>query len=179
MTALRPEPQTLLTVYAAMLSGSPAFSAAWRAGFCPRPAWRTLPTITSSIRSAGALARRRASAMAKAPSCGAGTSARPPRYLPIGVRTADRIRASLMFRSSKETGFHRHCTERPLGNRKASHAEPGRRRGRGGAEERRERTERVFPRRRGAPDYPLRFFLCAPLRLPGSARDAFLFHRGR
>ncbi len=48
ITALRPEPQTLLTVKAATETGSPALSAACRAGFCPTPACSTLPMITSS-----------------------------------------------------------------------------------------------------------------------------------
>ena len=43
MTAFSPEPHTLLTVYAAMVSGSPAISAACRAGFWPTPACTTLP----------------------------------------------------------------------------------------------------------------------------------------
>ena len=57
ITALSPEPHTLLTVNAAIESGSPAFSAACRAGFCPTPAWITLPKITSSTWSSGARAR--------------------------------------------------------------------------------------------------------------------------
>ena len=49
MTALSPEPHTLLTVKAAMVSGSPAFRAACRAGFWPSPAWMTFPKMASSI----------------------------------------------------------------------------------------------------------------------------------
>src|SRR5207253_3120212 len=45
-------------------------------------------------------ARASASRTTTAPSSTAGTSARPPRYLPMGVRTADRITASLMFAPS-------------------------------------------------------------------------------
>src|SRR5262245_25131587 len=52
--------------------------------------------MTSSTRSAGTLARRSASRRTSAPSCGAGKSARPPRYLPIGVRTAASKTGSLM-----------------------------------------------------------------------------------
>ena len=48
ITAFRPEPQTLLMVMAPTLSGRPAFSAAWRAGAWPTPAWSTLPMIASS-----------------------------------------------------------------------------------------------------------------------------------
>src|SRR5262249_26041650 len=107
-TALRPEPHTLLTVKAAMVSGRPALRAACRAGFWPTPAWMTLPRMTSSTRSAGTRARRRASATATAPSCGAGTSARLPRYLPMGVRAAERTKASGMA-ASFYLAFARGC----------------------------------------------------------------------
>ena len=96
ITAFKPEPHTLLTVKAAMESGRPAFRAACRAGFWPRPAWRTQPMITSSTRSGGARRGAAPRARATAPSSGAGTSARAPRYLPIGVRTAERRKASDM-----------------------------------------------------------------------------------
>ena len=56
ITAFSPEPQTLLMVVALTPSGSPAFSAAWRAGAWPAPACRTWPMIASSIRS-GAMPR--------------------------------------------------------------------------------------------------------------------------
>ena len=55
ITAFRPEPQTLLTVVALTPSGSPPFSAAWRAGACPAPAWMTWPMIASST-DAGSIA---------------------------------------------------------------------------------------------------------------------------
>ena len=42
------ETQTRLTVIAGTLSGMPALSSAWRAVFWPRPAWMTLPKMTSS-----------------------------------------------------------------------------------------------------------------------------------
>ena len=96
MAALRPEPQTLLTVYAAIESGRPAFSAVCRAGFWPRPAWITLPKIASSIWSGFTLARLIASLSAIAPSSGAESSARPPRNFPIGVRAAAKMKASGM-----------------------------------------------------------------------------------
>ena len=44
--ATSPERQTLLTVSAGTLSGMPAVTAAWRAGFCPAPACRTWPMST-------------------------------------------------------------------------------------------------------------------------------------
>ena len=46
--ARNPEPHTKLTVIAGTASGSPAANAAWRAGFMPCPACRTLPSTTSS-----------------------------------------------------------------------------------------------------------------------------------
>ncbi len=48
MTAWSPDPQTLLTVIALSVSGSPALSPACRAGFWPRPACRTQPMMHSS-----------------------------------------------------------------------------------------------------------------------------------
>ena len=48
ITALSPEPQTLLTVVAPTAGGRPAPMAACRAIFCPSPAPITLPMITSS-----------------------------------------------------------------------------------------------------------------------------------
>ena len=44
--ALSPLAQTLLTVVQGMESGSPAPRAAWRAGACPNPDWRTQPMYT-------------------------------------------------------------------------------------------------------------------------------------
>ena len=49
ITAWSPEPQTLFTVCALSVSGRPAFSPACRAGFWPRPAWRTQPMRHSSM----------------------------------------------------------------------------------------------------------------------------------
>src|SRR3954468_12664345 len=91
MTAFNPDPQTLLIVSAATRSGSPPWSAAWRAGFCPRPAETTLPMMHSSTIPGSMPARRTASAMASAPSCGAVNPFSAPRNLPVGVRTAETI----------------------------------------------------------------------------------------
>src|SRR5438552_7486393 len=55
--------------------------------------------MTSSICATGTRARFRASVRAIAPSWGAGTSARAPRYLPIGVRAADTMKASAISAS--------------------------------------------------------------------------------
>ena len=62
--------QTRLTVIAGTLSGMPALSSAWRAVFWPRPAWMTLPKMTSSSWSPVTPARFSASFMATAPSSG-------------------------------------------------------------------------------------------------------------
>ena len=48
LTAFSDDAQTLLTVNAGTLVGSPAFSAAWRAGIWPMPAVITVPMITWS-----------------------------------------------------------------------------------------------------------------------------------
>ena len=84
ITAFRPEPQTLLIVSAATWSASPPLSAAWRAGFCPLPAWMTLPMMHSSTSAGSMPARATASRTASAPSCGAVKSLSAPRNLPVG-----------------------------------------------------------------------------------------------
>src|SRR5688500_184554 len=96
ITAFRPEPQTLLMVVALTPSGSPAFSAAWRAGAWPAPAWRTWPMIASSIFSTATPDRSTAARMATAPSSVAGVVERPPPNLPMGVRAAERRYTSRM-----------------------------------------------------------------------------------
>src|SRR4051812_28018321 len=88
ITALSPEPQTMLTVRAATRSGSPPRSAACRAGFWPRPAPTTLPMMHWSTCRESIPARRTASATTIAPSSGALKSLSAPRNLPVGVRTA-------------------------------------------------------------------------------------------
>src|SRR6266481_8110513 len=90
-TAFNPEPQTLLMGIAATRGSHPPFSAAWREGFCPSPAWTTLPRIASSICFVSSPARRAASATTLPPSSGAEKLDRPPWNLPTGVRTAERI----------------------------------------------------------------------------------------
>ena len=61
------ETQTRLTVMAGTSSGMPALSSAWRAVFWPRPAWMTLPKMTSSSCSPVTPARLSASFMTIAP----------------------------------------------------------------------------------------------------------------
>ena len=56
-TARRPEPQSWLRPQAVFSCGTPAFIAAWRAGFWPWPAVRIWPRMTSSTSPALDLAR--------------------------------------------------------------------------------------------------------------------------
>src|SRR5437016_4932610 len=88
ITACSPEPHTLLTVTAPTRSGRPADNAAWRAGFCPRPAEITLPMMTSSMSAGTRPARFTASAIAVLPSLTASTFRKARPYLPTGVREA-------------------------------------------------------------------------------------------
>src|SRR5438445_5266972 len=97
MTAFKPEPQTLLTVSAAMVSGRPPRSAAWRAGFWPSPALTTFPMMHSSTACGSRPARRTASATTSAPSRVAASDFSVPRNLPVGVRTAETMTVSLTF----------------------------------------------------------------------------------
>ena len=84
MTALRPEPQTLLTVTAGMSSGTPPPMAAWRAGACPSPAVTTLPMMTSSISPVGiSPARSIAARITRAPSSVAERGESAPKKRPV------------------------------------------------------------------------------------------------
>ena len=68
IAAFMPEPHILLIVVAPVASGSPAPSAAWRAGAWPWPAGSTQPISTSSIASGATPARSTAARIAAAPS---------------------------------------------------------------------------------------------------------------
>src|SRR6266542_5921504 len=94
MIAFRPEPHTRLIVVALVVSCSPAFSAAWRAGAWPAPPWRTWPMRTSSTWSVGTPARSTAARMATPPRVVAGVVERAPPNLPIGVRAAETMKTS-------------------------------------------------------------------------------------
>src|SRR5262249_2213161 len=85
--ACAPEPQTRLTVSAGMLTGSPAWTAACRAGFILLPAWTTLPMTTVSTSSGRSFARVTAAPITMAPRAGAVTSLSEPPKVPIAVRT--------------------------------------------------------------------------------------------
>src|SRR6476659_8295999 len=88
MTALSPEPHTLLTVTALTVAGMPDLSNACRAGAWPTPPWMTLPMMTSWTSPAGTPDRSNAAVMATAPSSGAESGASEPRNFPIGVLAA-------------------------------------------------------------------------------------------
>src|SRR5262245_39183828 len=85
--ACAPEPQTRLTVSAGIVTGSPAWTAACRAGFIFVPAWTTLPMTTLSTSSGRSFARTTAAPIATEPRVGAGTSLSEPPKVPIAVRT--------------------------------------------------------------------------------------------
>src|SRR5262249_21355891 len=85
--ACAPEPHTRLTVSAGPVTGSPAWTAACRAGFILVPACTTLPMTPVSTSSARIPARPTAAPIATAPRLGAGTSLRLPPKVPIAVRT--------------------------------------------------------------------------------------------
>ncbi len=91
MTALSPDPQTLLMVMAGTEAGIPPRMAACRAGACPPPAPTTFPMITSSTAPGSIPALLTASRTVRAPSSVAGSVERPPRNRPMGVRTPERI----------------------------------------------------------------------------------------
>src|SRR5262249_23875739 len=85
--ACAPEPQTRLTVSAGVVTGSPAWTAACRAGFILVPAWTTLPMTTVSTSSGRMFARVTAAVIATEPRVGAGTSLSEPPKVPNAVRT--------------------------------------------------------------------------------------------
>ena len=89
--------QTLLTVSEGSEIGSPAPTAAWRAGACPAPAWSTWPMIAYSTSSSATSTRSSAARIAIAPSSVASYPASLPPSLPNGVRTAETITERAMF----------------------------------------------------------------------------------
>ena len=78
IAAFMPEPHILLMVVQPTPSGSPAPSAAWRAGAWPWPADSTLPMMTSCTSSGFSPARSTAALIAAAPSSGAVTFLKSP-----------------------------------------------------------------------------------------------------
>ena len=80
---------TLLIVSAGVSIGSPAPTAACRAGACPAPACSTWPMITYSGSPGSRPIRSSAAVIAIAPSWVASYFASPPPSFPNGVRTAE------------------------------------------------------------------------------------------
>src|SRR5437870_10196112 len=83
-------------VIAATSGRRPPRSAAWRAGFWPKPAETTFPSITSSTCSGARPARSTAAFTTIAPSCVALIVFKAPWNFPIGVRTALMMTGSFM-----------------------------------------------------------------------------------
>ena len=87
-TARRPLPHNWLTPKAVFSWGTPAFIAAWRAGFWPCAAQRICPRMTSSTSAASTCAALSAALIAAAPNSCAGVSAKAPLKAPTAVRFA-------------------------------------------------------------------------------------------
>ncbi len=87
--ARMPEPHIFESVTAPVDSGSPAPSAAWRAGAWPWPAIRQLPISTSLTASPVTPARSTAALIATLPSWCAASALKSPSRPPIGVRAAE------------------------------------------------------------------------------------------
>ncbi len=97
ITALSPEPHTLLIVIHSTVSGNPANKAACRAGACPTPAVRMQPIITSSMSLFLSPARLIASSTTIAPRRVADNELRLPPKEPIGVLQPLAITTSRIF----------------------------------------------------------------------------------
>lgn len=78
----------MLTPYAGTVIGNPAWIEAWRAGFCPWPAVKTWPKMTSEMSVGSMLDRRRTSRMTTVPRSLAGVVERVPMKVPTAVRAA-------------------------------------------------------------------------------------------
>src|SRR5438105_12768200 len=94
-----PEAQAMLTVYAGTSFGTPLRMEIWRAGLGPPPAWRALPKMVCWTCSGAMPARSMAALAAMAPISAAVNDASEPPNLPIGVRTAERIRTEFTVHS--------------------------------------------------------------------------------
>ena len=89
------EPQTWLRPKAVFSCGTPAFIAAWRAGFWPCAAARIWPRMTSSTSAASTLRSSSAALTTTAPSSWAGVLAKAPLNEPTAVRAALTMTMSL------------------------------------------------------------------------------------
>src|SRR5476649_1056864 len=101
MTALSPEPHTLLMVIPGTLCGNPALMTVWRAGFWPAPAVNTWPMMTSLTASAGTPACASKPLTTWAPRSTAEVLASVPPNLPTAVRAAATMTISDMFTPSQ------------------------------------------------------------------------------
>src|SRR5262245_20177170 len=91
MTVFIPDPHILLTVVHGTDCGSPAPSAACRAGAWPRPAGSTQPISTSLMSCGSTPTGETAGCVAAAPSAGADNGPHTPWNPPIAVRTLETI----------------------------------------------------------------------------------------
>ena len=87
-TARKPEPHSWFMPQAGASTGMPALMEACRAGFCPAPADRIWPRMTSDTSPASTRARSSAALMATLPRSCAGMLASVPLNAPTGVRAA-------------------------------------------------------------------------------------------
>src|SRR4051794_20502896 len=94
-TARIEDAHTLFTVSAGTSIGSPAATAACRAGAWPAPAWSTWPMITYSTSLPSRPTRSSAERMTTEPSSVAERFAKPPPRRPNGVRTAETMTVRL------------------------------------------------------------------------------------
>ena len=93
--ACSPDPHSRLTVSAGVSTGTPAYSAMWRARYgASFPVWMTLPTTTSSTAAAGTPVRSKAARAAATPRSTAEMSCSAPPKVPKGVLAPPRIRTS-------------------------------------------------------------------------------------
>src|SRR5512142_2301561 len=105
--------QTLLIVSAGVSTGSPAPTAAWRAGAWPAPPWSTCPMITYSGSVGSIPTRSSAARIANAPSSVARCCLRPPPRRPKGVRTAAMMTVLAMPRAYR-AGMRQRTVERDV-----------------------------------------------------------------
>src|SRR5262249_33885503 len=93
--ACRPLPHSRLRVKAGVSTGRPPLTAATRERYISRTSvWITLPNTACPTSAGSTPALLTASRTTVAARSQGGTGARPPPYLPIGVRTADRTTTS-------------------------------------------------------------------------------------
>src|SRR5215471_12776176 len=96
--ACRPLPHRRLRVRAGVPTGRPPLTAATRDRYMSRASvWITFPNTACPTSDGSIPARLTASRTTVAARSHGGTEARPPPYLPIGVRTADRTNTSSMI----------------------------------------------------------------------------------